>query len=87
MTLDDFSKMIKGINAGANLEPEFVKKIFETVLMEPFTLNEDDDARFKQEAASATTFKRKQELFAKESMSIFEKGKKDMAGANNLPYI
>lgn len=42
---------------------------------EPFTLNEDDDARFKQEAATATTYKRKQELFAKESLSIFERSK------------
>lgn len=59
MTLIDFEKMIKGINAGQNLESEFVKKIYETVEREPFTLNEDDDARFKQEAANATTFKRK----------------------------
>lgn len=50
MTLEDFSKMIKGINAGKNLESEFIKKIFETVEREPFTLNEDDDARFKLEA-------------------------------------
>jgi Sec7-like guanine-nucleotide exchange factor len=47
MTLTDFEKMIKGINAGQNLEADFIKKIFETVEREPFTLNEDDDARFK----------------------------------------
>lgn len=63
MTLEDFSKMIKGINAGENLQPEFVKKIYETVEREPFTLNEDDDARLKAEASTATTYKRKQELF------------------------
>lgn len=63
MTLEDFSKMIKGINASENLQPEFVKKIYDTVEREPFTLNEDDDARLKAEAATATTFKRKQELF------------------------
>jgi Sec7-like guanine-nucleotide exchange factor len=51
--------MIKGINAGENLQPEFVKKIYETVEREPFTLNEDDDARLKAEAATATTYKRK----------------------------
>lgn len=59
MTLEDFQKMIKGINAGENLQPEFVKKIYETVEREPFTLNEDDDARLKAEAATATTYKRK----------------------------
>jgi len=74
MTLTDFEKMIKGINAGQNLEAPFVKKIYETVEREPFTLNEDDDARFKQEAANATTSKRKQQLFEKESQSILERG-------------
>ena len=63
MTLTDFSKMIKGINSGTNLAEDFVKKIYETVEREPFSLNEDDDARIKAEAAFATTFKRKQELF------------------------
>lgn len=55
--------MIKGINSGQNLEPAFVQKIYETVEREPFSLNEDDDARIKEETAFATTYKRKQELF------------------------
>ena len=66
MTLADFSKMIKGINSGANLTPECGQKIYETVEREPFSLNEDDDARAKADAATATTYKRKQELFQKE---------------------
>ena len=66
MSLADFAKMIKGINSGQNLTEQFVKKIYETVEREPFSLNEDDDARIKAEAAFATTFKRKQELFQKE---------------------
>lgn len=87
MTLEDFSKMIKGINAGENLQPEFVKKIYSTVEREPFTLNEDDDARLKAEASTATTYKRKQELFQKEGNSLIDRSKKEMGGISNQTYI
>jgi brefeldin A-resistance guanine nucleotide exchange factor 1 len=56
MSVDDFAKMVKGINSQKNLEPEFVQRIYETVEREPFTLNEDEDARIKQETASATSY-------------------------------
>lgn len=56
MTVEDFAKMVKGINSQKNLEPEFIQKIYETVEREPFTLNEDEDARIKQETASATSY-------------------------------
>ena len=66
MTIDDFVKMTKGINNGKDLEYDFVKTIYDTIEKEPFTLLEDEDARLKQEAAGATSFKRKQDLFLKE---------------------
>jgi hypothetical protein len=47
-----------------------VKKIYETVERNPFTLNEDDDARIKQESANAHSEKRKKELLTKESQNI-----------------
>ena len=59
MTVDDFAKMLKGINSGENLKPEFIKKIYDHVERDPFTLNEDDDARIKAEAANANSLKRK----------------------------
>lgn len=87
MSQKDFANMLKGINAGKNLEPEFIKKIYETVEREPFTLNEDDDARLKLEAQNATTYKRKQELFEKESATLLSRGKNEMQGQNNAPFI
>jgi Sec7-like guanine-nucleotide exchange factor len=63
MTLQDFAKMIKGINSGGNLNEQFIQKIYDHVEREPFTLNEDDDARMKAEAALANSLKRKQDLF------------------------
>ena len=56
MSVEDFGKMVKGINSQKNLEPEFIQKIYDTVEREPFTLNEDEDARIKQETASATSY-------------------------------
>lgn len=47
MTLDDFQKITRGINNGKNLDPEFVKNIYETIEKEPFTLAEDEDAKLK----------------------------------------
>lgn len=51
MTLDDFLKMVKGLNAGKDLDRDFVVQIYETVEKEPFTLTEDEDAKLKIEAA------------------------------------
>ena len=45
--MEDFAKMVKGINSGQNLEQEFIAKIYDTVEKDPFTLNEDEDARLK----------------------------------------
>ena len=70
MSLEDFAKMVKGINSGQNLDPDYLKQIYETVEREPFTLNEDEDARIKQETANASSYQRKQELFHKEGQGL-----------------
>ena len=51
MTVEAFGKMIKGINSGENLNQEFIQKIYDEVEQNPFTLNEDEDARIRQETA------------------------------------
>jgi len=45
--------MLRGINAGGNLDEAFVQRVYETIEKEPFTLNEDDDARMKEAAVLA----------------------------------
>ncbi len=47
MTYQAFVKMTKGINNGKDLEPEFLKDIFDTIEKEPITLVEDEEARMK----------------------------------------
>ena len=74
MTLDDFLKMVKGLNAGKDLDRGFIVEIYENVEKEPFTLNEDEDARLKLEAVQATSFKRKQDLFIKEAQGYVKRG-------------
>jgi Sec7-like guanine-nucleotide exchange factor len=51
MTKDDFIKITRGINAGKDLERDFVISIYDTVEKEPFTLEEDEEARIKLEGA------------------------------------
>ena len=75
MTLDGFSKMLKGINSGGNLQPKFIQKIYEEVESNPFTLNEDEDLRIKQETAAATSFQKKRELFSSRSSRSGGSGK------------
>jgi Sec7-like guanine-nucleotide exchange factor len=51
MSLEDYMKMLKGVNGGKDLDREFLETIYSTVENEPFTLAEDEDARLKLEAA------------------------------------
>ena len=87
MTLDGFSKMLKGINSGGNLQPKFIQKIYEEVESNPFTLNEDEDLRIKQETAAATSFQKKRELFSKEGISLVNRGKTQIASKTNNTFI
>jgi Sec7-like guanine-nucleotide exchange factor len=49
--------MLKGVNAGENLPFEFVQGVYDNVDNNPFTLNEDEEARMKEDAANAKTLK------------------------------
>ena len=51
MSIDDFLKLTKGLNAGKDLDREFITYIYESVEKEPFTLTEDEDAKIKIEGA------------------------------------
>lgn len=50
-------------------------------------MNEDDDARIKQESQNAHSEKRKKELLAKESQNIVIRGTNEMSNASNSQYI
>jgi Sec7-like guanine-nucleotide exchange factor len=63
--MEDFIKITRGINAGKDLERDFVISIYETVEKEPFTLEEDEEARIRLEGAQANSLKKKQDLFNK----------------------
>ena len=74
INLDDFLKITKGINGGKDLDRDFIIGIYENVEKEPFTLAEDEEARLKQEATMANSFKRKQDLFIKEGAGMVKRG-------------
>ena len=74
MKLEDFKKITKGVrlNDSGNFDLEsFVEGVYDRVLKEPFTLEEDDDARMKLEAATSTN---KKLLFDKEREGFLRRG-------------
>lgn len=87
MKHDDFQKMLKGCNNNENLPEEFLNGVYDHVDNHPFTLNEDDDARMRNEAANAKTFKQKKELFAKETESLVKRGTTEMQDGNLSKYV
>jgi Sec7-like guanine-nucleotide exchange factor len=74
MTLTDFKKMTKGINNGQDLKDEFLEDIYQTIETDPITLVEDDEARIRNEGTTATSYKRKQEIFVKEGQGLAKRG-------------
>lgn len=67
MSLDDYLKMLKGVNNGQDFNKDFLNDIYTQIEREPFTLAEDEDARLKLEGAKANSFQRKQDLYIKEA--------------------
>jgi len=75
MTLADFRKITTGtkINDASTTEDfdAFIADVYDRVLREPFTLEEDEEARMKLEAATNTN---KKLLFDKEREGILRRG-------------
>lgn len=74
MTLDDFRKITRGVKLSENGRPdmdEFLADVYEEVAREPFTLEEDEDARLKAEGAAGAN---KKLLFDKEREGILRRG-------------
>lgn len=74
MSLQDFQKITKGVKlseSGVIDFETFLVEVYDTVLREPFTLEEDEDARMKLESATGTN---KKLLFDKEREGILRRG-------------
>lgn len=74
MTLDDFRKLTRGVKLSENGQPDwdaFLQVVYDEVAREPFTLEEDEDARIKLESAAGAN---KKLLFDKEREGILRRG-------------
>ena len=75
MTLSDFRRITTGVklnDSGTGYDIDsFLEGVYNRVLREPFTLEEDEDARMKLEAATSTN---KKLLFDKEREGILRRG-------------
>ena len=74
MKLEDFKKITKFVkltDAEWTERDAFLENLYDTVCREPFTLEEDEDARLKLESASGAN---KKVLFNKEREGILRRG-------------
>lgn len=74
MSIGDFKKITKGVklNDREDMDYDALKaSIYDNILREPFTLDEDEDARMKLEASTNTN---KKLLFDKEREGILKRG-------------
>jgi Sec7-like guanine-nucleotide exchange factor len=74
MTLADFKKITSGVklnDSGAIDLKTFLTDIYDTVVREPFTLEEDEEARMKKEATTNTN---KKQLFEREREALLRRG-------------
>ncbi|CAG9324857.1 unnamed protein product [Blepharisma stoltei] len=85
MQLHQFIKNNEGTNNGQNFPDDLLEAIYKEVKENPFTLQEDDEARVKLES----TGKKKNEIFAKESQLVMKKGQELMRKTkrNNTYHI
>lgn len=72
MNIVSFKKQARLIKS--DFKDEFLQEIYDIIERDPISLKEDDDARIKLESSSATSFKRKQEIFIKEGQGLAKRG-------------
>jgi len=74
MTLEDFCKLLRGVDDGQDLDPEYLERIYREIEINPITLKDDDELRARHESMlAAGNVKRKQDLFNKESAQMMER--------------
>ena len=65
MSVEDFVKNNRGINAEADVPKDILEALYITIKENPISLREDDDARLKLEASGVSAPRKKLELFIK----------------------
>ena len=76
MTVDEFVSNNRGINEGKDLPREYLASLYNNILNNPLTLNEDEDAKAKLESANAATTLAKMELFYREVQTMVVRSQK-----------
>mmetsp|Transcript_58738 Transcript_58738/g.137076 ORF Transcript_58738/g.137076 Transcript_58738/m.137076 type:complete len:1749 (+) Transcript_58738:59-5305(+) len=78
MSKEDFVWNNRGINDGSDLPKEYLEKLYESVKENPFSLDEDQEARNRMESQAAQGATQKFELFVRETESIVQKSQELM---------
>lgn len=78
MTRDEFVKNNRGINDNQDLPREYLESLYDGVAQSPISLQEDQEARNRQESQAARDLNQKYELFVKETETMVQKTKAAM---------
>jgi len=73
MTKPGFVRNNRGINNGKSLDQQYLEKLFDNILTNPFSLKEDEDTKTKLESSSAQGATQKFELFVRETENIVQR--------------
>ncbi|CAJ1345350.1 unnamed protein product [Effrenium voratum] len=78
MTKDEFVRNNRGINNNQDLPREYLESLYDGVSATPISLQEDQEARNRQESQAARDLNQKYELFVKETENMVQKTKAAM---------
>lgn len=78
MTKDDFVRNNRGINDGAHLPREYLESLYDSMVHNPISLQEDEEQRTRIESQAAQGASQKFELFCRETEKIVNKSQELM---------
>jgi len=88
MTKDEFVRNNRGINDNQDLPREYLESLYDGVFHNPISLQEDQEARNRQESQAARDLNQKYELFVKETETMVQKTKAAMQSRRrNSTYV
>jgi brefeldin A-inhibited guanine nucleotide-exchange protein len=85
MTLEEFGKMLKGMNGGKDLDPAYIADIYSQIQTKSITLVEHEEAKDKLEGTK--DLKKKQDLFKKETERMYQEGTERLKKGKDKQYL
>lgn len=85
MGVEGFTKILKGINGGKDLDSNYIQDVYNQILNKPISLLEHEEAKDKLEASG--NLKKKQDLFKKETERMYQEGTERLKKGRDKQYL